>query len=276
MLASTINEVNDGYILGRTSNEYQRLHLQALKWESITLRVLQQMKLKPGMHCLDAGSGTGDVMRLIGNIVTKTGSVTGLDIDKKLGEEGLGVLRNLNDSNYYFQQFDFTEQDLEEEKYDFVFSRFLLIHMTNPGSVLKKLFKALKRGGILLIQDYDLNALKAGRKLKHLTDFMQYLDYEVFVRTGKDPEMGTHLPEYFMETIGAPDGTDASGLITPFKEAASMMKAVAQALKPTLLNLNITTEDKLNKFFQELDNHAKEENVWGLWPMLNSAWKMKE
>jgi hypothetical protein len=78
-----------------------------------------------------------------------------------------------------------------------------------------------------------------------------------------------------VETIGAPDGTDASGLITPFIEAASMIKAVAQALKPTLLNLNITTEERLNQFFHDLNEGAKEENVWALWPMLNSAWKKK-
>jgi ubiquinone/menaquinone biosynthesis C-methylase UbiE len=245
------------------------------KWEPITLRLLEQMQLKPGMHCLDAGCGTGDVMRLIGNIVTKSGSVTGIDIDKKIGEEDLSILQNSGDSNYYFHQLDMMEDDLDEEKYDFVFSRFLLIHMTNPKKVLKKLFKAVKPGGILLVQDYDLNALKAGKKLRHLTDFMQYLDYEAFVRTGKDPEMGLHLPEYFAETIGAPDGTDASGLITPFREVAPMMKAVVQALKPSLINLNITTEERLNQFFIEMEQGAADETAWGLWPMLNSAWKGK-
>lgn len=275
MLASTMHEINDGYILGRTSDEYQRLHIQALKWEPITHRVLQQMDLKPGMHCLDAGCGTGDVMRLIGNIVTKTGSVTGLDIDKKLGEEGLSVLQNLNNSNYSFQQFDFTEQEPEEEKYDLVFSRFLLVHMTDPKSIIKKLFKAVKRGGILLIQDYDFTSLKAGKKLRHITQYMLYINNEAFIRTGKDPETGTNLAEYFAETIGAPDGTDSSSLITPFHEAVFMMKAVAQAMKPLLLNLNITTEERLNQFFYDLDEGAKDENVWGLWPMLNGAWKKK-
>ena len=71
-----VNEIHDGYILGRTSDEYQRLHIQARKWEPVTLRVLQQAGLKKGMHCLDAGCGTGDVMRLMGNIVMHSGSVS--------------------------------------------------------------------------------------------------------------------------------------------------------------------------------------------------------
>jgi len=144
-MATPLTTTNDEYILGRTSAEYQRLHIQALIWEPITLRVLLQAGLQPGMHCLDAGCGTGDVMRLMGNIVTKTGSVTGFDIDKNIGEEALTILNNLNSSNYSFQKIDITTSDPEPGRYDFIFARFLLVHMTDPRAIIKKLFDTVKR-----------------------------------------------------------------------------------------------------------------------------------
>jgi len=148
-MITPLTATNGEYILGRTSAEYERLHIQALKWEPITLRVLLQAGLKPGMHCLDAGCGTGDVMRLMGNIVTKTGSVTGFDIDKNIGEEALTILNNLNSSNYSFEKIDITTSDPEPGRYDFIFARFLLVHMTDPHSIIKKLFKGVKDGGTL-------------------------------------------------------------------------------------------------------------------------------
>ena len=253
---------NGEYILGRTSAEYERLHIQALKWEPITLRVLLQAGLKPGMHCLDAGCGTGDVMRLMGNIVTKTGSVTGFDIDKNIGEEALTILNNLNSSNYSFQKIDITTSDPEPGRYDFIFARFLLVHMTDPHSIIKKLFKGVKDGGTLLIQDYDFSSIKAGKRLQHVTDYIKQVNNEAFSGTGKDPETGTNLAQYFAETIGDPDGTDASSIITPFKEGASMMKAVLKALTPILLTLRITTEERLNQCFDDLDKGSEEKNMF--------------
>ena len=96
-----------------------------------------------------------------------------------------------------------------------------------------------------------------------------------FQEQRKDPETGTNLAQYFAETIGDPDGTDASSIITPFKEAAFMMKAVLKALTPTLLKLHITTEERLNQCFDDLDTGAEEKNMFVLWPMMNGAWKKK-
>ena len=105
---------------------------------------------------------------------------------------------------------------------------------------------------------------------------MRQINDEAFLKTGKDPEMGTNLFEYFTNSIGKPDGTDVSGLITPFKEGAMMMKAVAQAMAPGLLKLNITTQERLNQVFNDLEKGSQEKNVFFLWPMMNSTWKKKE
>ena len=277
MNATITGEVYEEYLMGRTTAEYQRLHLQALRLELVTFRVLQQAGLKKGMNCLDVGCGTGDVMRLMGSIVTASGNVTGIDIDKKIGDEALGLLRNLNNSNYNFQPDDITTGKLAPEKYDFVFARLLLIHLTNPVEIIKKLFDAVKPGGVLLIQDYDFTTLKVSKKLSYLTDYIRQLLFEVFLKTGKDPEIGTNLSEYFVESgIGIPDGTDASSIITSFYEAAAYIKDGTKSMQPAFLKLNLTNSDKLNQFLLDLDEYSiKEKKLFGVLPMLGSAWKNK-
>ena len=75
----------DGYVHARDVNEYQRLRDQALMWQRATEEVLDRVGLKPGMSCLDVGSGPGAVMRLMANRVGPQGRVTGIEIDGKLG-----------------------------------------------------------------------------------------------------------------------------------------------------------------------------------------------
>src|SRR6476646_2441800 len=88
--------------MGRTTEEYQRLRSQAQAWEPVTLRLLGQMDLRPGMTCLDVGCGPGEVMRILGEIAGPTGKVVGLDVDGKLGREALSVLQATTPCHFSF------------------------------------------------------------------------------------------------------------------------------------------------------------------------------
>src|SRR5437588_4715060 len=116
--------VFDDYMMSRTSAEYQRLYIQALTWEKITHRVLMEAGLSKGMDFLDVGCGTGDVMRLAGNTVTNSGSVTGIDIDENIGAESLPLLQQLDNSKYSFTPLDIAKGTINGQ-YDFVYSRLL-------------------------------------------------------------------------------------------------------------------------------------------------------
>ena len=57
---------DDGYVLARTSAEYQRLRAQARLWEQVTAQALDRLGIGAGMRCLDVGCRPGEVMRLTG------------------------------------------------------------------------------------------------------------------------------------------------------------------------------------------------------------------
>src|SRR4051794_35462200 len=113
--------------MGRTSEEYQRLRAQAKLWEAPTRAVLQRIGLRAGMQTLEIGCGPGEVMRLAGEMVGPGGSVTGVDLDDKLGNEALGILRTTGTS-----KFNFIHGDVEKlthvpgRPFDLVYARFVL------------------------------------------------------------------------------------------------------------------------------------------------------
>ena len=72
---------DSGYVMGRTSEEYERLRRQSELLDSITVTVLDRVGLGFGMQCLDVGCGPGEVMRLMAERVGPTGRVVGIDLD---------------------------------------------------------------------------------------------------------------------------------------------------------------------------------------------------
>jgi len=78
----------DGYVLSRTAGEYERLCGKAESWSPFTQRVLAQVGLDTGMTSLDAGCGSGEVMRLMARRLGPSRSVTGVDIDPEAGACG--------------------------------------------------------------------------------------------------------------------------------------------------------------------------------------------
>ena len=63
------------YALGHTAEEYERLRRQARVWEVAAGRLLDQVGLRPGASCLDAGCGPGETMRAMAERVGSAGQI---------------------------------------------------------------------------------------------------------------------------------------------------------------------------------------------------------
>jgi ubiquinone/menaquinone biosynthesis C-methylase UbiE len=219
----------EGYALGRTSAEYQRLRRQAGMWEQVTARVLAQAGLGPGMRCLDVGCGPGEVMRLMAGLVGPSGQVTGIDNDARLGQETLSVLRATVPGRFEFAAADVeTAGEIPGGPFDLVFARFLLFHVRDPAAILRKLYGWTRPGGILLIQDYDARTLDIVPRLVSYPEFERVV-FGMFAKAGADPRVGRQLPLHFAAAgVGTPDGTDVAALLLPLAELAELAAAAAQ------------------------------------------------
>lgn len=277
MKAETAEPIDPTYVMGRTSEEYQRLRRQAQAWEGVTRRVLQQNNLRAGMSCLDVGCGPGEVMRLMGEIVGPNGQVTGVDVDGALGREALGVLQSTTAS-----QFSFLEQNIEQEgevagqPFDVTFARIVLIHLHDPQAVLRKMYANTKPGGVLIIQEYDFRTTDIYPHLPAFAEFEKVFN-GVFDRSGCDTRIGAKMPVHFADAgIGIPDGTDVAGISQPLAEASGMFQAAYRSVLPHALKMGLTTEANSAAFFADIHQAATGEWTYSaLWPLLISTWKRK-
>ncbi|HEX7533143.1 MAG TPA: methyltransferase domain-containing protein, partial [Methyloceanibacter sp.] len=137
-MASEARKLNpDGYVHTRDAEEYRRLRDQAAMWQSATEKVLDAVGLSAGMSALDVGSGPGVVMRSMASRVGPEGSITGIEIDAKLGAQALADLRA--EGGAKFTQIDADMQQLDMVKggpFDLVYCRLFLMHMQDPVAAL--------------------------------------------------------------------------------------------------------------------------------------------
>jgi ubiquinone/menaquinone biosynthesis C-methylase UbiE len=270
------NPANE-YLMGRTSAEYQRLRAQAAVWEPSTLRALDAIGISEGMNCLDAGSGPGEVMRLLGTRVGPTGHVTGVDVDATIGEETLNILNATVGDQFSFQALDLeTATDFPNAPYDLVYARLTIIHMKNPLATLSRLWDLVKPGGFLLIQDYDMTYTHIYPSLWAFGEFQNVL-FHTFDAGGKDYRIGSRMPRLFVEAgIGEPIGTDVYGILQPLQRIYPMLLAVYQSLLPIALKVGVTTEEQSARFLRELPEYANCGDYYtGGWPLMIATWKQK-
>ncbi|MEP7145886.1 MAG: methyltransferase domain-containing protein [bacterium] len=142
------------YILGVNQTELERLEFQHKVWKNVTDDFFRRIKIQKGWKCLDVGAGPGFVTMDLRELVGDNGEVTALEPS----EFYLNYLKVKCETND-FQNIKFIHGNLEDVKienqyYDFIFLRWVIDFVPEPEKFLLKLLDALKKGGVIAIQDY--------------------------------------------------------------------------------------------------------------------------
>ena len=268
---------HEDYVLGRSTEEYERLRVQARTWEAATGQLLDRVELAAGARCLDAGCGPGETMRLMAQRVGPAGFVCGVDVDADLGRQAEGMLHDAG-----HRQCVFVPADLEAgapipgAPFDLVYARLLLFHVGDPTAVLAHLWDAVAPGGVLVLHDYDLRTADVLPALPTVDEWKRIVP-AAFSGAGRDIHTGHRLPLLFAAAgLGAPDGTDVAGRLEPLSTAGPMLAAVFRSLQPAAESFGLTTpedaarwQDAFARDMREHGDHAT------LWPLLIGAWKRK-
>jgi SAM-dependent methyltransferase len=89
------------------------------------------------------------------------------------------------------------------DAYDVVYSRFVLEHLPDPVEALRRMWRAVRPGGLLVAEDGDFLAEFCEPPHPGF-DFWQYAYQETLRRHGGDPLSGRRLHSRFRE-VGVPD-----------------------------------------------------------------------
>lgn len=144
---------NNTYILGTDTEELYRLGLQHQVWSSEANKAFELAKLTQGMNILDLGSGPGFVTQELAYIAGASGKITAVDRSENYISH-LVKLSELNELNLDIIHSDFSDLELSEDYYDAVYCRWALAWVEDAEALLKKVFRYIKPGGKMIIQEY--------------------------------------------------------------------------------------------------------------------------
>ncbi len=141
----------------KNAEELDRLKLQATIAINTEKEAWTAAGLKPGMQVLDLACGPGFTACELAKFIGENGHVTGVDLNEELIAVAHQAKASEGVENITFSTGNVYELTLPENKYDFVYARFVFQHLEKPELALSNVWKVLKPGGTLCILDIDDN-----------------------------------------------------------------------------------------------------------------------
>ena len=148
------------YALATGEAAAYRLHVLQNVYGPGTRRLLRDAGLRRGMRAADLGCGVGMVTGMLSEIVGPEGEVVGVDFSAEQIEQARAQTAG-SPSRVRFIEASASETGLPHESFDLVYSRFLLIHLTEPEQALGEMLALLKPSGILVCEDGDLTSAES-------------------------------------------------------------------------------------------------------------------
>jgi ubiquinone/menaquinone biosynthesis C-methylase UbiE len=187
----------ENYVIATGRSGRDRLKVLTGVVAESTDRLLDRLGIAEEMSCLDVGSGGGDVAVNLARRVGPTGRVLGVDRDAISVDIARDEAVELGLTNVTYQALDV--YDLQEaDRFDLVFSRFLLSHLPDARAALTAMVGALAPGGVLAVEDVEMSAHFC---YPDCPAFRRYVELYVRAATarGDDPDIGPRLPSLLHE-----------------------------------------------------------------------------
>ena len=150
------------YVLGHSARERDRLDQQGRLYRGATLRALKDAGIVEGMRVLDVGCGSGDVTRLVSDLVGPTGSVYGIDRDKATIADAEARSAGAKHANVSFGVAELGGS-LEADPFHALVGRFVLMHQPDPVGALRQTLDILQADGIVVFVESNMLSLMEGQ-----------------------------------------------------------------------------------------------------------------
>jgi SAM-dependent methyltransferase len=180
----------------------ERLRVLGRVMHDTSTSLFDRLGLRAGLSCVDVGCGGGDATLELARRVAPDGRVLGLDIDRTKLEVARAEAEQQGITNVEFQLSDIRERP-DAADFDVVYARFLLTHLSDPGAAAAALYRHLRPGGRLAVEDIDFAGYFSYPESKALERYREL--YCAAVRNrGGDPDIGPRLP-WLLRQAGVED-----------------------------------------------------------------------
>ncbi len=235
-------------------------------------RVLVQAGIQPGMRVADLGCGVGMVTQLLSELVGPTGEVVGVDFSAAQIEQARTLLPD-DLTNVSFVQASAIDTGLPRGSFDLIYSRFLLIHLTEPEAALREMHELLKPNGILVCEDGDLTS--AGSEPPSRLEAFSKFFGQLGPKWGVDYTLGRRLYRMVLAANFAEPKIILNQPVFAQGENKRLLELSVAEAGSAFVAAGVTTSEELQQTLKEMRRLAEDETVLALMPRMSQVWARK-
>jgi SAM-dependent methyltransferase len=235
-----------------------RLRALAEVFDPGTIRQLEARGIAEGWRCLEVGGGLGTMTRWLSARVGPHGSVLTTDIDTR-------HLQLLRLGNVEIRDHDVVEDSLPTEGFDLAYTRLVLEHVSDPARALANMVQAVKPGGWVVIEDFEVAPIGPDTEVPKTFLAMR----QVIASMGVDQRLGRSLSGR-LRSCGLED-VMAEGRVLLWSggnAGTTLMRLNAEQLRDRILATGLVTADQYAEDLRRLEDDAFELRAPTLW----TAW----
>lgn len=146
---------SDIYLLGRSSQEAERLREQGQELAVQARWLVDRLHVRPGARAFELACGPQGVLELLSDRVGPSGTVVGLDNDEGFVASARKYIAEQRLTNVEVMQGDARATNLPKESFDVVFCRLLLVNIPRPEQVVEEMVSLLRPGGVIASYEAD-------------------------------------------------------------------------------------------------------------------------
>lgn len=264
-LASDDQEASDGaptYHMRTGARAHGPLQQQHDMILSDLEAILKECGLKEGMCVWDLGCGTGTLTRLLAEKVGPTGHVWALDFSAAQLDVARAALHKDGHTNVTFVQHDLTKSFpiKEDQKGDFLVSRFVLMHLEDPKAALSRMRDYVKKGGACLLMEPDNSRNSLARPCEEAQSFRRAL-LEVGEKAGLDYSLGARLGR-LCEGVWQVKSVREKCYKNNATGTQKLWRARLEEMEEKLLTSGMATREEIDGWRHMIDDLSSKEEGW--------------
>ena len=175
------------YFADNTEDRRERARLQMIEaaLDPLTQAALLKAGVFEGARVLEIGPGAGSMVEWLADVVGKKGHVAALDINPRF-------VSHIDRSNVTIRTGDMMDPPAELGEFDFIYSRYVMMHLTQPVEGAQALYKLLKPGGTILALDPNCVTFRSSRRDHALAEA-----FDTLVEKGFDVLNESGIADYY-------------------------------------------------------------------------------